>query len=148
MLSLSGTPDPRNKYTEFPTCECLFCDFLSYCISLFVLQLISHCFKDQSSIINLDIWKDKMSPSLFLFFKIFLITFGLLFFHRHMIKILQNLLHQRKKKKAGIINKSTLNLDTSFGEIEKICNSIFNYVFAFCLYLYHQNKTVHKWRTC
>ena len=52
-----------------------------------------------------------------------------------MIKILQNLLHQRKKKKAGIINKSTLNLDPSFGEIEKICNSIFNYVFAFCLYL-------------
>jgi len=97
LCHFQGPPDPRNKYTEFPTCECLFCDFLSYCISLFVLQLISHCFKDPSSIRNLDIWKDKMSPSLFLFFKIFLITFGTLFFHMYFRISLSNLVQNPVK---------------------------------------------------
>ena len=39
------------------------------------------------------------------------------------------------KKKAGMVNRIALNLDTNFGEIDTICNSIFNYVFAFCLHL-------------
>ena len=118
LCHFQGPPDTRSTYTKVHISEVHIGKYVNVCfgvfcpvalVHLFVLQLISHCFKDQSFIINLE---GKMSPSLFLFFKIFLITLGPLFFHMYFRISLSNLV--KSPVKSGI--RRAINLQINLGK--------------------------------